>query len=186
VDASEAGLLFIGGNGKVVFQARGYRAALVVGPTFGDAASGELGYVDLSADFDEQQIWNRVEVTRRDGTQQAAEDATSILNYGKRTLRVLDVLHNSDANALTFAETLRDRYKDAVYRIERLVFTPRGDADNLFPQALGLELSDLVTVKRRPPAGNTVSVAVHVEGVSHHVDARSKTWRTTLQLSPYE
>jgi hypothetical protein len=185
VEDSEAGLFFIDGKGWAQFQERSYRAGLSDVATFGDAAA-ELGYTDLQLGYDETQIWNRIEISRVGGAQQTAENVASQAAFGKRTLKYFDLLHNSDADALTFAEAILARYKDPGIRIESLTIMPRQDATNLWPEALGRELSDLVTVKRRPPAGNTITETVHIEGVAHRADARNKSWTTTFHLSPYQ
>jgi hypothetical protein len=188
VEDTEAGLLYIAGNGNVGFQDRSHRSGAVPQATFGDTGS-EIRYRDLVIDQSEQQIWNRVEVQRVGGATIAAEDATSIGEYLERQLQVFDTLHISDGEATTLATTLRDRFKDPYPRIEQIDFlpqriTPAGNEDLAWVEALGREISDQITVKRRPKqAGNLIDEDVFIEGIRHDVNAVDREWATTFSLS---
>ena len=185
VEKTEGGLFFIAGDGDATFQDQTHRAALSSSATFGDSGA-ELRYAGLTLGYDDHQIWNRVEVQPEGGATQSAEDATSISAYAKRTLKIHDTLHISGATALTFAQTIRDRYKDPHVRIDSITMTPRRDPSGLWPEALGAELSDKYTVTRRPPAGNTITTQVYVEGIDHRVNAADKSWTTSFNLSQYD
>ena len=181
---TEGGLFFIDGQARVVFQERSYRAGLSSVATFGDGA-GELPYVGLILGYDDTQIWNRVEVASIGLALQVSENVSSQGLYGKRVLKLFDLLHVSNAAASSLASALVVRYKNPSVRVNQMNIVPAADV-TLWPHALGRELSDLVTVKRRPPAGNTISQDVHIEGVAHRVDAPKQMWATTFELSPYQ
>lgn len=184
VEETEVGLFFIAPDGDATFQAQSYRTSPTSSATFGDG-TGELHYTNLELGYDDTQIWNRIEISRYGGGTVAAEDTTSQGSYGKRTLRRYDLLHTDDAESTTMAGVLKSRYREPHIRVETMAFVPASDPSNLWPQALGLSLSDYVTVKRRPSGGNTVTVSAYVEGVSHQIDAQSGLWETTLNLSQY-
>ena len=181
---TEDGLFFMDGAGDAVFHDNSHRSGASSQGTFNDDGTG-LKYADLVVGYDDFQIWNDVTVAGLNVSKQAAEDATSVTKYGRRTLDVNDTLHVSAANALTVAQGLRDRYKDPAFRVSQITITPRVDPTNLWPEVLGRELGDLMTVKRTPPGGGAqISVLVFVEGISHTVHAATKTWTTTYLLSP--
>ncbi len=183
VEDTEAGLTFIAGNGDLTFQEGSYRSGATPLAIFGDDGS-ELRYEDPVIDYSDEQIWNRVEVQRVGGAVVASEDATSIATYLERVLKIFDTLHINDGDATTLATTMRDRFKDPYFRIAAITMQPPNrDPDNLWPEALGREISDLITVKRRPAGGNLIDLDVWIEGIAHVIDAQAKTWHTTFNLS---
>ena len=105
--------------------------------------------------------------------------------FGRRKLKVFDTLHISAANALSVAQGLRDRYKDPGIRVESITVDPQRDGSDLWPQVLGREISDKVTVNRTPPAGGTqISADVFIEGIDHQANAVQRSWLTSWTLSP--
>jgi hypothetical protein len=185
VEKSEAGLFFISGDGTATFWERYHRSQTATQATFGDSGA-ELRYQGLEVGFDDTQLWNDVEVVRTgQSAVQTHTDAASVTANGKRTLRQNDVLVSTDAEAAGLAELLADVYGTQDLRVRRLSTMPRRDPSGMWPVVLGLELSDEVVVNRRPPAGNTITETLYVEGISHTVDAASKSWTTSLSLSHY-
>ncbi len=183
VEDTEAGLSFIAGNGDFTFQDRSHRSGATPLAVFGDAGT-ELRYEDPVIDYSDEQIWNRVLVHRVGGAAVASEDATSIATYLERELRFLDTLHISDADATTLATTLRDRFLDPYFRIAAITMQPQNrDPANLWPEALGREISDQITVLRRPAGGNLIDLDVWIEGITHVINAQERSWRTTFNLS---
>jgi len=185
VERSEAGLFFVDGAGTAIFQDRYHRSQASVSATFGDSGA-ELRYTDIVVGFDDTQVWNVAEVQRfgADGLQ-TVTDATSVTGNGERTLRFNDVLVRTDAEASGLAELMVDVYGTAALHVQRITVAPRSDPSGLWPQVLGLKLSDEVVVNRRPPAGNTITETLYVEGVTHVADASSRSWSTTFSLSPW-
>lgn len=186
VEDTEAGLFFMSGDGLATFQERSYRSGLSSSATFGDNQTTELPYVGLTGGYDDIQVWNRIEVTPDGGATSSSEDATSIGSYAKRTLKIHDTLHVDATASSSLASTLLARYKDPHVRVDSMTLAPRSDPSNLWPQVLGRELSDKITVNRRPDYGNTLSVAAYIEGVTHTVRAADRSWVTTFNLSQYD
>ena len=182
---TEGGQLAIHGDGSVVFRDRYYRDGLASSHTFGDSGS-EVRYQGIRMSYDDSQIWNRVEVQRVDGAAVASEDATSIGDYGERELQGFDTLHTSDVIATDYSAELRDALKDPQVVLDELQFRPDNSNDGPYwAEALGLELAEKVTVNRRPPAGNTISIDVFVEGLTHSVDLVSGEWVTSFNGSQF-
>lgn len=189
VEETENGSLYMTGQGKVRFRER--HAALksphnTSQATFGDGA-GELGYHDIVINHDDAQVRNLARITRDGGVTQQASDATSIDDYFERTFERTGQLHDSDTESLSAAEWIVAHFKDAVVRVDSLVLRPGRAPATLYPQALGREMGDRVTVKRRPQAvGSAISTDVLVEGITHDVDVSSQMWQTTWNLSAAE
>ena len=182
-ERAEAGRFFQNAAGTAVFQDRYHRSNGTAVATFGDSGA-ELRYSDIVLSFDDTQVWNRAEVGRLvDGVPsvQSAQDATSISTFGPRTLVYNDTWVVSDNHSKALADLIVDVYADPSPRVRSITVQPRRDPANLWPVVLDLELSDRVTVNRRPPAGNTITETLFVEAIRHSVTAQ-RTWSTTFEL----
>lgn len=188
VEQTEAGAVFITANGQVRFISR---SSILSAPyttsqaTFGDSGS-ELEYGDLSYTYDDHLIFNEVRVSRSNGVVQTVSDATSQTSYLRRT-RVIDgLLHQTDSVSLDRANWELTHYKDPTLRVTDMKLEPaRNNQSTHFPQVLGRELLDRVTVLRRPQnLGAAIQQDVLIEGISHDVTAVD--WVTTWNLSPGE
>lgn len=184
IEESEGGLLFVTKDGKVRFRSRHAGFNLVSSGTFGDGDDTELEYVDIAFDYSETLIYNEIRVSRADGVVQTAEDTTSQDSYGERTLTSDGLLIASDSESLDRASFLLGKYKDPVLRTTRMVVEPSGaNAVDLFPQVLGREIGDKLTVRRKPQnVGVTIDQDVIIEGIKH--DFRDRFWSTEFMLSP--
>jgi len=184
LEDTEDGLLFIQANGEAMFQHRAYRSTLASAATFGDMST-EIEYtLDIDMVEDDHQIWNKASVRRRGGTVQTHTDTGSVDSFLERDLSRRDTLHTNDADAATLSTALVTRYKDPHLRLDAISFTPRVDPTRMWPIALSFDLSTKLTVKRRPPGGNTITLPSFVEGVEHRGSV-GKDWVTTFRLSQY-
>ncbi len=184
---TELGLFFMDGAGDAVFQDQNHRAGVSIGGVFSDnPTAGELFYADLNFTYDDTQIWNAIEGTRAGSTAtRAADDSASITAYGKRFLKLNELLVTNDSNLQTIVDVYLARYKDPGIRAQTLVIKPERDPVDLWPEVLGAEISDKYTVERDPPGGGTptlISQDVFVEHLEHNITPSN--WVTTWQLSP--
>jgi len=187
VERTEQGRLFVTGDGKLRFIGR---AALIQAPyttsqaTFGDSGA-ELEYGDLQYRYDDQSIVNEVTVSRANGVAQTASDPTSKTRYLRRTMVVDGLLHSSDDTSLDLANYLLAHYKDPLLRATQLKLEPdAGNETTHYPQVLGRELAQRVTVLRRPQSvGAAISQESLIESVAHRI-SRGVHWETTWDLSP--
>ncbi len=183
LEDTDGGELFIQADGHSMFHPTAYRGGLTAIDTFGDGG-GEYRYEhDPDFGFDDHQIWNSISVLRRGGTTQTSSDATSISTYVERSLRRSDTLHTSDAIALGLADDLKARYKDPTLRLDSFTFVPATDPANLWPVALGYDISQKLKVKRVPATGDTIDLDVFLERISHTVGEMS--WETEFTVSQY-
>lgn len=184
VSESEFGDLFMTADGKVRLISRTGLLNRDEFATFGDSpGSGELGYTALELDYSDQLIRNSVTVSRNDGVAQTVEDDTSVTAVLRHSYSRDGLLHDSDTMSRGAAEFLVSEYKDPLLRVSGLSVAPRGNPSVLFPQVLGRELGDEVTVKRRPQGvGDPISQDSVIQGVSHTFTP--KWWETKWSLSP--
>lgn len=183
---TEIGELYIAGDGDVVFRDRNgiltdTRSAESQG-IFGDSGA-ELPYESADMEYDDQQIYNLVRITRTGGTEQTASDATSQADYLVRVYSKSGLWMETDSVAADYAAWIVHLSKDAELRFSQIVIAPQTDPDNLWPQVLGRQLGDRITVRRRPPGGgDTIEQDVYIRGIAHDVDYRAAKWTTTWQL----
>ena len=187
VELTESGRLFVSVSGKVTFVNR--HALLNETPyatsqaTFGDSGV-ELRYAEITFDYSDKQIRNDIEVSAPALPTQVTRDATSQTAYLKRGY-TRQVLESSPARMKDAANYILGRYKDPFLRVESISIKPRRDESGLYPQVLGREIGERVTIKRRPQAvGSAISQECHIESIAHRVDAETQTWVTTWTLSP--
>jgi hypothetical protein len=69
-------------------------------------------------------------------------------------------------------------------RFDSITIEPLEDV-NLWVQVLTREISDRITVIRRPSGGGpAIQQDCHIERVTHEWDAETGAWQTTWMLSP--
>lgn len=188
VEETEQGRLYVTAAGLVRFIARD---KLLQAPyttsqaTFGDDGA-ELEYEDLTYRYDDQLIYNEARVSRAQGTVQVARDMTSQTRYMRRVKVADGLLHQADTTSIDLAHWIVAHYKDPLLRVTDLTLNPAaGNETTHFPQVLGRELAERVTVRRRPQnLGAAIDQATAIEGVEHRVTATR--WDTKWNLSPAE
>jgi len=181
---TEAGEVYVDGSGRVVFRRRQASQldarSSTSQATFGDGP-GELIYESVKVAYDDTQVRNVVRISRVGGTQQIASDAASQAQYLNHSWERSDLIMQTDAEAANYAGYVLFQNKDAELRFTELVINPHADETNLFPQVLGRELGDRITVKRRPPGGGAViSRDCFIRGIKHTL--KDKRWKTTWTL----
>lgn len=183
---SEIGELYIDGAGALVFRNRrglleDTRSAASQA-AFGDAP-GELAYRSVTRARDDTTIANDVQATRVGGTLQEAFDQASVNKYlFPRTYQRTDLILTSDATALQWAQWVLYTARNDEDRFDQLVIYPMRDPANLWPQALGRQVGDRITITRRPPGGFTVTRDCFIRGIAHAFDVSAGTWATTWTL----
>lgn len=185
VEETEQGALFIANDGAVRFIGRDQLVSATSSGTFGDDGS-ELEYADLTYVYDDQLIFNEVQVTREGGITQVVGDPTSQTRYLRRTKVFDSMLYQTDVEARGLADWWINHYKDPLLRATGMKLEPSaGNEATHFPQVLGRELMDRVTVRRRPQnLGAAIDQEALIEGITHDVTATE--WVTTWNLSPAE
>lgn len=182
VQESELGIGFVAGDGDVQFHDRHARLKspyLASSATFG--AFGTMFFADVELTDDDQYIRNDIRITRDGGTEQIATDATSITDYGQRTLSRQSLLMTTDGEALDQADFLLSRYKDSRLRAKSMTILPGRAESDLYPKVLSYDLSRRITLTI--DQADIIDREYHIEGVSHQADAVQRRWVTRWQLS---
>jgi hypothetical protein len=192
IAAADRGIFFLDGQGRAVFHDRHHRFGATSLVTFTDNLAAldasHLPYQGLEPEFmDVARILNEVKVTRDGGTVQTATDAASRQHYLRRTLALTPPL-TTDAEAMDQAQFELILHKDPAVRFTSMSVRPAGN-DQTWPLALGLELSDKITVQHASGASasivaETLTQPCFVEAISHTATADLTTWQTAWQLSP--
>lgn len=178
---SEIGELYIDGGGRTVFRNRSAiteeERSAIAQAEFGDGGGTELPYQELNIANDDATLFNQVRVTIAGGTEQTANDASSQATYLIRTFERSDLILQTDAAALAYARYILARTSEPELRFESIGIDPRRLPASLYPQVLGREFGDRISVVRRPPGGGfPIRRDVWIRGVEHTF--APKQWRT--------
>lgn len=178
---AEQGSFFIAKNGDATFLNRVALDGLTSQATF-DTDSG-LGFRDVQLSYDDDLLINLAEITGADGIVATASDSTSISEHGEQSYATSNDSIISEPYALNVAEWIVAKHKDWVVRVVGLKIRPQKDPANLWPEVLGRELRDLVTVNVDPPgAGDSLSQVVSVEKIKH--DITPSVWDVSYGCHP--
>lgn len=186
VSDAERGSLFMSKLGELVFRER---YSEVVNPasgtsnaTFSYLSSADCPYQDLRLDYDDDVIANQVVVSRLGGTTQTTiQDEPSIALYGVRSQSFTDLLVTTDGAARQIGEMHLTVYAAPEFRPSVMKLVPEAKPATLYPQVLGRELRDRVTVSFTAPGNVARTVDCLVDGVEHSITPGS--WETTFYLS---
>ena len=175
---TEQGNLFIDRDGQVAFRSRRSRHNGTAAAAFGEQ---ENPYVEgLRIQTDEKDIVNDWTVNRAGGITVQNVDPDSQREYFPSS-GSLSTIAVDDATVVYTAEHLLNRYAQPIERIPQLVLDPQGDP-SLWPEVLGREIGDQITVTRRPGGAVTKTADFFIEHIAHEISAGS--WKTTWMLSP--
>ena len=183
VESAEQGQFFIGADGKVVFRDRNHKRTqqFQSQATFG-TGSGELPFSDVITTLDDSKVLNIISVTRDGGSEQLQSNDESIAKFGARQDTLSGTLNVTDADALSVAKQRLNQFKDTAPRIEGLIVNPLSDT-SIWTQALARELGDKITIKVPTTVSTTMEFDVHIDRISHTVNAISQTWVWQLRTS---
>jgi hypothetical protein len=189
---TEMGELYVNGNGFLVFRNR--QALLrdtrsnTSQATFGDdpaVPTTELPYASVTPAYDDSTLWNGAAIANQGGTLQQAADATSQQlppdGFGPHVYDSENLIADSDWQALGYAQFIVASSKNPELRYSAITIDPIALPATLFPQVLGREIGDRITITRRPPGGGSPNTRdVFIRGISHQFT--DSTWLTTWVL----
>jgi hypothetical protein len=147
-------------------------------------AVGELAYAAVTRASDDTTIANDIQATRLGGTLQEVQDAASVAKYlFPRTYARSDLILQTDADALNWAQWMLYISKGGEDRFESLQVDPQADPVNLWPQVLGRETGDRITIWQRPAGlASPVTKDCFIAGITHAWDSAASSWLTTWTL----
>ena len=180
VATTEYGAVYMGADGKAVFQDRAVTAGSIGGTpvVFNDDGTG-IGYFDVKWVFDDTQIYNLATVTRTGGTVQTVSDAASIAQYFTHSYNQSGLLMQTDAVALQYAQAFVASRKDTVVRVDSLTLDLQQDNYDAGTIAgLGLDFFDPITVTTSQPSNTTLSKTQQIFGVAMQI--RPDSWKVNF------
>lgn len=182
---SEIGELYMDGGGRVVFRNRNAllqdaRSASSQG-TYGNTSG--LAYENVTTSTDDVTFYNQVKATKAGGgTEQLAEDSASEALYFTKTFRpTSDPILQNDSDVLSYCQWLLHVASAPENRFDTLLIRGWQDPNNLYPQVLGRELGDRITVTRVGAYG-TRTEDVFIRGISQEYTLEGQELRTTWAL----
>lgn len=180
VETSEYGALYVNPSGAFVFQDRSVTTGSIGNtPTVFNDDGTNIGYNNAVWRLDDTLVYNQATVTRSGGTPQVATNAASIAKYFVHSYNQQDLLMQTDAVALDYAQAYVASRAETSIRcdaIELDLYTPSYNAGIL--AALTLDFFDPVTITTNQPGASTLTKTLQVFGVGHFITPN--TWRTTF------
>jgi hypothetical protein len=184
VTDSEYGALYVDATGSFVFQDRSITAGSIGDPTtlFADDGSG-IKYANATWILNDSLVFNSASVTRTGGTAQTATNAASIAKYFLHSYNLQDLLMQTDAVALDYAQAYVASRAETSIRCDAVELDLYTDNYNTgIIAALDLDFFDPITVITTQPGGSTLEKTLQIFGVSNTITPNSfKTVFTTLE-----
>ena len=180
VASSEYGSLYVDASGSFVFQDRAVTAGSIGGTAtvFADNGTG-IDYFNASWILNDTLIFNKSTITRTGGTAQVALNQDSIDKYFLHSYFLDNLLMQTDAVALEYAQSYVASRAETSIRVDSIVldlYTPNYNTGIL--AALGLDFFDPIKVITTQPGGSTLEKTLQIFGVKMNVTPNS--WKTTF------
>jgi hypothetical protein len=180
VATSEYGALYVDAYGSFVFQDRAVTVGSISGtPTvFADNGTG-IVYYDAAWVLNDVLIFNKATITRTGGTAQVASNQASIDKYFLHSYFQDNLLMQTDAVALDYAQAYVASRAETSIRCDAIVldlYTPNYDTGVV--AALDLDFFDPITIITTQPGGSLLDKTLQIFGVRMNITPNS--WKTTF------
>jgi hypothetical protein len=181
VEFSEQGAFFINGSGTAVFKDRSDVVSSISGTPIEFNQSTGIPYKNLVFAFDDKLIINQAQITRVGGSQQFAENATSVARYFPHTYSQQDLVIDTDANALNIARTYVATRAETTIRIDAMTVDLL-DPDVPTDTMIGLDYFSNCRISNNQPDGSTIVKTLQVQGLAWDITPnRMQVTLTTLE-----
>jgi len=138
----------------------------------------------VDIEYGSEFLFNRISITRLDGTPQVEVNTASQETYGLRTLAKSGLLFLSDDEANQFAQYLSTLYGTPDVRIKSHEIILNGVSELHARYVKRLEIGDVVrTVCTPNKVGDAIDTISIIEGIEHTINP--DTHRVRLQLTPF-
>ena len=185
VSTSEYGAFYVDATGSFVFQDRALTSSSIgATPTvFTDNGSPGLLYFDAQWVLNDVLIYNQANITRSGGTTQVATNSASIAKYFLHSYTQSDLLMQTDAVALDYAQAYVASRAETSVRCDSIVLDLyTNNYDTGIIAALSLDFFDPITVTTTQPGSSSLTKTLQIFGVSMSINPNK--WRvqfTTLE-----
>lgn len=181
ISRTESGRLFASSDGVLTFRERLTPVASTGLLEFADVDPG-IRYEGIGLQIGSELLYNRVAITRKGGTTQTVDNATSQDEYGIRSLERIDMLFDSDPDAAELATFLVNQFAQPKTIFESLTVNLARLTTSQAVQVCRLDIGDATQVTFTPPGGGTaIQKYALIEGIEHSVTVDSH--RVTFSLS---
>jgi hypothetical protein len=184
VSDSEYGALYVNTDGEFVFQDRSVTAGSIGGTvtTFNDDGTG-ISYANAMWKLDDNLIFNSAQVSRTGGSPQSAINQASIEKYFIHSYNLQDLLMQTDAEALDYAQAYVASRAETQVRcdgIELDLYTSNYNSGII--AALELDFFDPIRIVTTQPGGSTLDNTLQIFGVATTITPNSfRVFFTTLE-----
>jgi hypothetical protein len=180
VETSEYGALYVDAAGSFVFQDRNVTAGSTgATPTVFNDNGTDISYFNAVWRLDDTLVYNSASVTRTGGTAQTAIDQPSIDKYFIHSYNQQNLLMETDAVALDYAQAYVASRAETSIRCDAIQLDLYTDNYNLgIIAALSLDYFDPITITTNQPGASTLTKTLQVFGVAMSISPNS--WKTTL------
>jgi hypothetical protein len=181
---SEYGALYVNTDGEFVFQDRAVTAGSIGGTvtTFNDDGTG-ISYANAMWKLDDNLIFNSAQVSRAGGSPQTAINQPSIDKYFIHSYNLQDLLMQTDAVALDYAQAYVASRAETQVRcdgIELDLYTDNYNSGII--AALELDFFDPIRIVTTQPGGSTLDNTLQIFGVATTITPNSfRVFFTTLE-----
>jgi hypothetical protein len=181
---SEYGALYVNTDGEFVFQDRAVTAGSIGGTvtTFNDDGTG-ISYANAMWKLDDNLIFNSAQVSRTGGSPQTAINQASINKYFIHSYNLQDLLMQTDAVALDYAQAYVASRAETQVRcdgIELDLYTNNYNSGII--AALELDFFDPIRIVTTQPGGSTLDNTLQIFGVATTITPNSfRVFFTTLE-----
>ena len=180
VETSEYGALYVDAAGSFVFQDRSVTAGSTgATPTVFNDNGSDISYFNAVWRLDDTLVYNSASITRTGGTAQTASDAASIAKYFIHSYNQQNLLMQTDAVALDYAQAYVASRAETSIRCDAIQLDLYTDNYNLgIIAALSLDYFDPITITTNQPGASTLTKTLQVFGVAMSITPNN--WKTTL------
>jgi len=182
---SEYGSFYVDATGSFVFQDRAVTSSSIgATPTvFSDNATPGILYFDAAWVLNDVLIYNQANITRSGGTTQTAINQPSIDKYFLHSYTQTDLLMQTDAVALDYAQAYCASRAETSVRCDGIVLDLYTENYNTgIVAALSLDFFDPITIITSQPGNSTLEKTLQIFGVGMTITPNK--WRvnfTTLE-----
>ena len=177
VEGTEYGAFYIDPEGDAVFKSRStVTKAIGNAPTVFNQDGTGINYANLKFAFDDRLIINQVAAQRVGGVEQTAISLSSIDQYFTHSVRLQDLLNQTDDEVMQLARAYVASHKETSIRIDEMTLdltTPNYSAG--VQAGLSLDYFDVVQITNNQQGGSTLTKTLEIMGIAH--DITPNTWQ---------
>jgi len=185
IETSEYGALYVDASGSFIFLDRSITASSVAATAtvFNDNGTN-ISYSNAVWILNDVLVYNEANITRTGGAVQTATDAASVTKYFLHSYNQQNLLMQTDAVALQYAQAYVASRAETTVRCDAItldLYTANYNAGII--AALSLDYFDPVTITTTQPGSSTLTKTLQVFGVA--MDISPSNWKVTfITLEP--